>query len=81
MSRKDYKFVWGLLLLLIGCVAALTPLPSTECSDGFVKNENGECINKEVQNEKNKELSLHHGDEVVGELSRLVANLPIVSIQ
>lgn len=75
MSRKDYKLVWGLLLLLIGCVAALTPLPSTECSEGFVKNENGECINKEVQNEK------HHGDEVVGELSRLVANLPIVSIQ
>lgn len=81
MVRKDYKLVWGLALLIIGCVAASSPPDSTEteCSEGFVKNEAGECIDKSVH--ELKEFRQDYGDQVVGELSRLVANLPVVRIQ
>lgn len=72
MKQSDYQLVWGLLLLCFGYLAASTSQP--EC----VKNEAGECLKEDLSN---SEESSSVENNAVGELTKLISSLPVVSVQ
>lgn len=73
MRHKHNQFVWGLLLLFFGFVAAFSP-PTQES----VINEAGECVGEVLCN---KEEKSNLKETVLGILTELIGSLPVVSIK